>query len=124
MEDLNAENNPKHNSLRVDDLDVYSRIVAYDEKCTKHANKFINRAKWSPMSHRFDVFSQSQEYFQDCRQESLSKQKAYGDRVEVKANELIEHRKLGERGLKELATLMNALPHVKKEKKIGQLIKD
>jgi hypothetical protein len=58
---------PKHCSLRVDDIDVYQRIVAYDEKCNRSASKFINRTKWVPLSHRFDVFTQAQEYFQQAR---------------------------------------------------------
>ena len=66
-EDLNAEMMPKHCSLRIDDLDVYMRIVGYEEKCQRSAEKFINRVKWAPLSHRFDVFSQTQEYFQQRR---------------------------------------------------------
>ena len=64
LEDLHAESIPKHNSLRLDDLDVYTRIASYEEKCNRAAQRFINRAKWAPLSHRFDIFTQAQEYFQ------------------------------------------------------------
>ena len=46
-------------SLRVDDIDVYLRIVTYEEKINKQANKFIQRMKWLPLSHRFEVFEES-----------------------------------------------------------------
>ena len=77
----------------------------------------INRVKWVPLSHRFDVYSQSQEYFQQTRLGSLQRQKAWADRMEEKANELIDFRKMGDRGLSELAQLMNSLPQIKAEKK-------
>ena len=70
-----------------------------------------------PLSHRFDVYSQSQEYFQQTRLGSLQRQKAWADRMEEKANELIDYRKMGDRGLSELAQLMNSLPQIKAEKK-------
>ena len=44
--------------------------------------------------------------------------------MEKKGNYLIEHRKLGEVGQRELAQLINALPHSKREKKQSPLIKD
>ena len=37
--------------------------------------------------------------------------------MEEKANQLIDHRKMGDRGLSELALLMNSLPCIKAEKK-------
>ena len=37
---------------------------------------------------------------------------------------MIDYKKLGDRGYKELANLMKSLPHVKREKRIGSLIKD
>ena len=59
---LNKEDNlatsalPKHCSLRIDDIDVYTRIVSYETKCNRAVEKFVQRAKWVPISHRFDVF--------------------------------------------------------------------
>jgi len=58
------------------------------------------------------------------RQRSLDKQAHYVQRVEAKGNYLIEHRKLGETGKKELAQLIASLPHSKREKKASPLIKD
>ena len=73
---------PKHCSLRVDDIDIYQRIIGYAEKCNRSAEKFISRTKWVPMAHRFDVFTQTQEYFQEHRLGSIAKQKAYAERIE------------------------------------------
>ena len=44
--------------------------------------------------------------------------------MEEKANELIEFKKLGDKGYKELAAIINSMSHIKKEKKVGTLIKD
>ena len=58
-EDLDVNKTlPKHCSLRIDDIDVYCRVNSYEAKCNKNIEKFIQRAKWVPMSHRFDVFKQ------------------------------------------------------------------
>jgi hypothetical protein len=41
-EDLHkAENTVKHCSLRIDDIDVYTRIVSYETKCSRAAEKFV-----------------------------------------------------------------------------------
>ena len=55
------------------------------------------------------------------REESLAKQEAYVRRVEEKGNYLIDHRKLGEIGAKELRQLIASLPHSKREKKASPL---
>lgn len=55
------------------------------------------------------------------RQQSLQSQKALATRMEDKGNSLIEYRKLGDQGHKELSQLMNALPHVKAERKLKTL---
>jgi hypothetical protein len=53
------EKEKKHCSLRVDDIDIFTRIVSYESACNKPVEKFINRAKWVPLAHRFDVYKQS-----------------------------------------------------------------
>jgi len=55
-DDLNAESLPKNCSLRLDDIDIYMRIVNYEAACNKLVEKYINRAKWVPLTHRFDVY--------------------------------------------------------------------
>ena len=97
-DDLKVEDIPKQSALRLDDLDVYNRIVTYEEKCSRGANKFINKTKWTPLTHRFDVYMRHQEYFQAHREEALEKQKAYAQAVEQRGNHLISHRKLGHVG--------------------------
>lgn len=49
IDDLNAEELPKHCAIREDDLDVYTRIVSYEEKCHRAVDRFVNRAKWTAM---------------------------------------------------------------------------
>ena len=61
---------PKQSALRTDDLDVYNRIVTYEEKCSRGATKLINKAKWAPLSHRFDIYLRHQQYFQAHREEA------------------------------------------------------
>ena len=50
-------------NFHFDDLDVYNRIVTYEEKCSRGATKLINKAKWAPLSHRFDIYLRHQQYF-------------------------------------------------------------
>ena len=59
-DDENAELLPKASCLRVDDMDVYTRIVSYNEQVSQPSDKFVQRAKWVPLSHRYDVFTQTQ----------------------------------------------------------------
>jgi hypothetical protein len=56
-DDLMVEKLPKYCSLRIDDLDVYTRINGYEEKCLRAAEKFVNRSKWASMSHRFEIYT-------------------------------------------------------------------
>lgn len=55
-DDLNVEELPKHSTLRIDDFDVYNRIVGYEEQCDAASLKFISRAKWAALSHRSEIF--------------------------------------------------------------------
>ena len=123
-DDANVESLPKQSALRIDDVDVYNRVVTYEQKCSRAASKFVNKAKWAPLTHRFDVYTRHQQYFQDMREEALAEQEAYVRQVQEKGESLIEHRKLGEVGKQELATLISALPHTKREKKASPLIRD
>ena len=56
-DDLNVDSLPRQSALRIDDLDVYNRIVTFEEKCGRAATKFVNKAKWAPLSYRFDIYS-------------------------------------------------------------------
>ena len=94
------------------------RIVNYEAACNKLVERYINRAKWVPLTHRFDVYTQAQERVQNFKQAKLESQKTWQRRLEIKGKEIIELKKLGERGYKELAQIKNALPYVKREKAI------
>lgn len=59
-EDVDAETkNLKHCALRVDDIDIYTRVVSYEHSCNKLAERLVNRVKWVPLTHRFDVYRQA-----------------------------------------------------------------
>jgi hypothetical protein len=63
-EDVDVEaSNVKHCTLRLDDIDIYTRIVSYESACNKPVEKYINRAKYVPLAHRFEVYTQAQERF-------------------------------------------------------------
>jgi|LauGreDrversion4_2_1035121.scaffolds.fasta_scaffold3868905_1 hypothetical protein len=46
-------------ALRSDDIDVYLRCATYEEKVTRLADRFIQHAKWLPITERFNVFKDS-----------------------------------------------------------------
>lgn len=50
-------------AIRVDDIDVYFRVVTYEERATRNTEKFIQRVKYAPLSHRFEIYSESIHYF-------------------------------------------------------------
>ena len=54
---------PPFSSLRADDIDVYLRIVAFEEQITRKANRFVQRVKWTPYSHRFEIYEDSIQAF-------------------------------------------------------------
>jgi hypothetical protein len=94
------------------------RIVNYEAACNKPLERFLNRAKWVPLTHRFDVYSQSQERIQNFKRAHLENQTTWLRRLETKGKEIVEMKKLGERGFKELAQIKSAMPFVKREKSI------
>jgi hypothetical protein len=47
----------KSSSLRIDDIDVYWRVVGYETKCNKGLDAFVQRSKWAASAHRFDIYS-------------------------------------------------------------------
>lgn len=76
-------------SIRIDDIDVYLRIVTYEEKINKQADKFIHRIKWLPLRHRQDIFEDSIQQFQDIKQVNIQQQKQRITLMQNKAQELI-----------------------------------
>ena len=53
---------PPSSTLRADDIDVYLRLITYEEKITRLADVFVNKAKWVPLTKRYDIYKQSIEY--------------------------------------------------------------
>jgi hypothetical protein len=71
-EDIDCEiKSLKHCTLRLDDIEIYTRIVSYESACNRPSEKYINRAKYVPLSHRFDVYQQAQERFQTYKQAAV-----------------------------------------------------
>ena len=66
---------PALSALRADDIDIYLRNTTYQEKITRKADKFVQRAKWVPMSQRFELYSDSVKYFQELRNNSIASQR-------------------------------------------------
>ena len=58
-----------------------------------------------------------------CRSKSLAAQKHHVDRVKAKSEEIIDRRKLGEEGHKEMEMLINSQQYTKHEKRT-QTIRD
>ncbi|CDW82479.1 UNKNOWN [Stylonychia lemnae] len=104
-------------TLRLDDLDVYLRIVTYEEKINKDAEKFIQRVKWTPMSNRYEIFQESIEYFQKIKAENIEKQRVYTKQIEHKGQALIQFRKLGVQGQKELHHILQSQYATKLDKR-------
>ena len=57
------ENHDPISVLRLDDIDVYLRQITYEEKISRSAERFMHRAKWLPLSHRFEIYKKSVFYF-------------------------------------------------------------
>jgi len=89
-------------ALRADDIDVYLRTATYEERITRKAERFIQRTKCAPLSHRFDIYQDSVEYFQQLRNQSMNEQNDFVNAIKEKGNALIDTKKLGEDGRKEL----------------------
>lgn len=64
---------PPLSALRQDDIDVYWRIVTYEEKIARKAERFIQRAKWAPFSHRFHIYEEAGDYFQEVRNAAIER---------------------------------------------------
>ena len=60
------------------------RIVNYEAACNRPLERFINRVKWVPLTHRFEIFTQAQERVQNFKHEWLENQKTWQRRLETK----------------------------------------
>jgi len=45
--------------IREDDIEVYLRATTYRNKINKVLNKFLSRAKWVPLKHKFSIYEQA-----------------------------------------------------------------
>lgn len=90
----------------MDDIDVYLRHVTYEQKINREAEKFIQRCKWVPLTHRFEIFQESIEYVQSLKIESLERQREHSKAVDEKGQQIIEYRKMGKEACTQLSKIM------------------
>lgn len=45
--------------IREDDIEVYTRGVSYNNKVSRVINKFLSRAKWMPLLHRYSIYEKA-----------------------------------------------------------------
>jgi hypothetical protein len=107
---------PPLSALRADDIDVYLRLVTYEDKIMRKADRFIQRAKWVPMAHRFHAYQNSIKYFQDTRSRSMAAQDKFITVIKEKGEALIDMKKLGDDGMRELQQIVEA-QHLRKLQK-------
>jgi hypothetical protein len=62
-------------TLRIDDIDVYLRLMTYEQRIFKNAERLIQRLKLVPMRHRFEIFTSAQDYLRTLKAESLERQR-------------------------------------------------
>jgi hypothetical protein len=65
---------PAQSAIRSDDIEVYTRHVAYSGKINKVVNKFMSKLKWMPMCSRFDIFEAMINQYFFIRDENLKDQ--------------------------------------------------
>ena len=109
----NVKEKPPLSALRADDIDVYLRCITYEDKVSRIAEKFVRKAKWLPLTHRFEIHKDTIETFQKIRNTSLTEQHQFRAAVEDKCKLLIDVKKLGDRGVKEMKQILQAA-HVRK----------
>ena len=66
-----VKDKPPLSALRADDIDVYLRCITYEEKITRWVEKILAKAKWLPLTHRFEIYSASIEEFQNVKNNSI-----------------------------------------------------
>jgi hypothetical protein len=89
-------------AIRADDIDVYLRTITYEEAITRGAERFIQRAKWAPQASRFKIYDQSVKYYQVLRNKNIKSQKDYSAEILEKGQSIIDMKKLGDEGNREL----------------------
>lgn len=80
--------------------------------------KVLAKAKWLPLTQRFEVYSASIDEFQNIKNNSLKEQELLRAAVEDKCKLLIEVKKLGDRGVKEMTQILQASHVSKLENKV------
>lgn len=109
--------------LRLDDIDVYLRQITYEEKISRTAERFIQKAKWLPLSHRFELYKKSVFYFQQLRTKEYDKHDAFIKEINAYGEKLALERKMLQQGEMEVNQIINAL-HLSKIKQKQKTTRD
>jgi hypothetical protein len=59
--------------IRQDDVEVYMRQVAYDQKVNRLMSKFLARLKWLPLYRRFEIWTDAVEAYNKIKEANLSR---------------------------------------------------
>ena len=81
--------------LRLDDIDVYLRSITYEEKIMRMADRFVQRVKWLPSSHRFEIYKESVHFFQELRKAEVTRQSEHIEEIHAYGEKLIDARGTG-----------------------------
>jgi hypothetical protein len=100
-------------AIRTDDIEVYLRYLTYEEQTTRLARKFLHRCQLLPLQHRHEIFRDSAHEYQKLRNQSIQAQLNHTEAVRVRGKLIIETKKLGESGNKELEHIVQA-QHISK----------
>ena len=90
---------PPISAIRQDDIEVWLRREAYLNKCGRVFYKLIDKMKWLPMQHRFEIFEESLIYAQNQREDSLEEQKEHLEELALYAKKDIKKKFASEENL-------------------------
>ena len=79
----------------------------------------MQRTKWVPYSHRFHIYEEAVDYFQELRSAAVEAQKEDIKRVEAKGLAVIQAKKLGDEAQQELTQIIQSKHINKLERRIN-----
>ena len=74
--------------MREDDIEIYTRSVAYRNKVSKVVNKFMSRLKWLPMQHGYLIYEKAIEAKHRQKESNIKSQFDFIDKIEARARSL------------------------------------
>ena len=59
--------------IREDDIEVYIRGVSYKNKVARIVNKFLSKAKWIPLKHKFSIYERALKAHQTLKIDNIKR---------------------------------------------------